>query len=232
MRSGRVALFAVLAFGLIALIAVAVVKRTSTAFTLGVVSTAPVVTLQAGQEACQLPIDVPSGGSFDRVAFRLGTFGAAHGPRLQVAVRDLAGTALARGTLSAGYPDITTRPVERVRLNRKVEPGRISVCLIDLERRKVAVYGGADAAARTSTAFVDGQPVSSDLELVFERDGRSLAALVPDMFRRAALFGFSWEGAWMYWLLGLAVLVCGPLLLWRALESAARDQRPGDHPAA
>jgi hypothetical protein len=221
MRSARAVLAAVLVAGLVGLVAIASLTRTDLGFTLGVVSTAPVAALERGQEVCQQPIDVPGGGSFNRVAFRVGTFNRPHGPRLAVAVRDLGGRLLAHGDLPAGYPDIGVRPVERVRLDRSVGPGRISVCLANDGEQKVAVYGGADAAARSSRAFVDGKAVPADIELAFNRTPRSLAELTPRIFERAALFGFSWEGAWLYWALAIAVLLGGPWLLWRAIVSGA-----------
>jgi hypothetical protein len=205
-----------------ALAVAATARRTNLAFTLGVNSTAAVVKLGHGQEVCQLPIDVPRGGSFDRVTFKAGTF-RRPGPRLDVTVRDAGGRALARGTLRAGYPDIAAAPTQTVRLNRTVGPSRVAVCFENRGRHSVALYGGVAAAARSSTAVVDGQSQPVDLELHFTRSSRSLASLVPEMFHRAALFGFEWEGGWTYFALALLLVVGGPLLLVRAVTAADGD---------
>lgn len=223
MRRARVVIVVVLLSGLIGLVALAMLERTSLGFTLGVVSSAPVAPLSGGQEVCQLPIDVPNGGDFNRLAFRVGTYGKQAGPPLVASVRDLAGRTVARGELAAGYPDIGASRVEGVRLDNTVDAHRIEVCLANLGPGRVAIYGGADAAARSSSAFLDGRPISADIEIAFDRGARSLAELAPNIFERASRFGFAWEGAWLYWLLGSALLFGGPWLLWRALALAARN---------
>jgi hypothetical protein len=86
---------------------------------------------------------------------------------------------------------------------------------------RAGIYGAADAASRTSTGTLNGQPLNADLSLVFERDhSRSLAALVPAMFDRASLFRASWVGAWVYVLLALVVVLGIPALLTIALRDA------------
>ena len=202
-----------------AMVTMAAARRTSLAFTLGVNSTAPVVVLSHGREACQQPIDVPRGGGFDRVTFKVGTF-YRPGSRLALTVRGARGRVLARGELPAGYPDIAVAPSHTVHVDRSVGPSRVAVCFANRGRHRVALYGGAGAAARSSTAVVDGRSQPNDIELEFGRPSRSLAALVPDMLRRAALFGFTWEGAWTYVVLGLLLLIGGPLLLVRAVTAA------------
>jgi hypothetical protein len=225
MRSARLVMAAVLIAGLLGLLLLAVLQRTSLGFTLGVVSSGPVAALERGSEACQRPIDVPDGGSFNRLAFVVGTFYRPHGPRLTVSVKDLGGAVLARGDVAAGYPDITAQPIHHVALDRTVAARRISVCIANRGRHRVALYGNAGAAARTSGTVLDGKPLPVDLDLKFERGDRLLADLAPLVFKRAALFGFPWEGKWLYILLGLALLLGGPWLLWRAIASAGPPDR-------
>src|SRR5689334_6371692 len=151
MRRARLLVLALAVGGVVALLVVAALQRTSTAFTLGVVPGAPVVPLHAHEAACQRPIDVPSGASFDRISLQLGTY-QQPGPAVVISVRDLRGRRLASGRLSAGYADVAVQPRHHIRLDREVRaPARIAVCVRDTGPRRVAIYGGADAAARTST---------------------------------------------------------------------------------
>ena len=75
-------------------------------------------------------------------------------------------------------------------------------------------------AARTSSAYVDGRRVPTDIALIFERDhARSALALVPTAFERAALFKPPWMGTWLVWALAAAVLLAVPLLIAAALRA-------------
>jgi hypothetical protein len=220
MRSARAVIPGVIVAGVLGLVLVALVQRTSLAFTIGVPRAAAVARLAPGEQACQRPIDVPSRAGFDRVALGVGTYGAAGSP-LRLTVRTAsAGRTLATGTLAGGYPDVARRPVERVRLDRTVRAPRISVCVENRGPRRVGVYGDADLAARGSTAVKDGRPLRRDMSLVFERKSRSMAGEVPAMLSRAALFRFPGMGAWAYVLLGAVLLLAGPLLLIRAVAAA------------
>jgi hypothetical protein len=97
----------------------------------------------------------------------------------------------------------------------------IAVCVRNAGPRRVALYGNADAAARTSTAATNGRPAHVDMTLVFERNPRSMVREVPSMFSRAALFRFPWLGAWAYVVLAVALAVGGTWLLIRAVTGAA-----------
>src|SRR5215218_3484681 len=221
MRSARLVIAGLTAAAVLALAVVAVAQRTSLAFTLGVARAAVVARLGPGEEACQRPIDVPSGAAFDRVALAVGTSGRP-GPPLRLTVRAArGGGVLAAGALRGGYPDVERRRVTRVRLDRTVRaPQRISVCVENGGPRRVGVYGDADLAARTSTAVKDGRPLRRDLSLVFERAPRSVASEVPAVLDRAALFRFPGLGAWAYVALAVLLVVGGPLLLIRAVHAA------------
>ena len=225
MRSARFVVLAAVVAGVVALALIAVSQSTPLAFTLGVVRAQPVVALSHGQSACQRPIDVPAGGAFDRVVLSVGTFHRPGSP-LQVSVRDERGRVVGRGLLPGGYPDIGRAPVHHVRLNRSVDAERIAVCVRNQGAQRVAIYGNADAAARSSTAFKDARPIHVDLSLEFDRGSRSIASEVPRMLDRAALFRAPWLGAWAYWILAVALVVGAPWLLLRALRSAAGGAEP------
>jgi hypothetical protein len=227
MRSARVVILGTTVAGVVALAVVAVAHRTSLAFTLGVARAAAVARLGPGEQACQRPIDVPSGGAFDRVALGVGTYGRPGSP-LRLTVREASGgRALATGALAGGYPDVARQPAARVRLDRTVRAPRVSVCVENRGPARIGVYGDADLAARTSTAVKDGRPLRRDLSLVFERAPRSVASEVPAMLERAALFRFPGFGAWAYVALAVLLVVGGPLLLIRAVQAASADDRSG-----
>ena len=229
----RAALIAVLTFALAgaAVVAIAGASRERTlAFTLGVPSSAPVVVLRAGDTACQAPIAVPVG--FDGVELQPGTFRAAGSPLEVVVRRSPDGALLARGRLAADYADVER---ETIHVGAVPAGDEIAVCITNVGARRTALYGGADAAARTSTATLDGRPTGADLDLVFRTGARSTLALVPNMLRRMALFRGGGIGPWLYWLLLAAVLFGGPALLARALAGAlAADaeepESPSPHP--
>lgn len=219
MRSARIVVVGAAVAGVLLLALLAVGHKTSLAFTLGVVRAAPVVTLTSGQTVCQQPIDVPGGGRFDRVALSVGTFQSTGAP-LAITVRDAGGRVVSTGTLAGGYPDIAQAPVHHVRLDRFVGTGRVVVCVRNQGGRKVALYGNADAAARSSSAFKDGRPIKFDLSLEFERGSRSLASELPRLLDRAALFRAPWLGPWAYWILLVALVAGAPWLILRALRAA------------
>jgi hypothetical protein len=227
MRSARLVIVGMTAAAVLALAVVALAQRASLAFTLGVARAAAVARLGPGEQACQRPVDVPTGAAFDRVALGVGTYGRP-GPPLRVTVRAASGgRVLASGALAGGYPDVARRPVARVRLDRTVGASqRISVCVENRGRGGIGVYGDADLAARTSTAVKDGRPLRRDLSLVFERAPRSMASEVPSMLDRAALFRFPGLGAWAYVALAVLLVAGGPLLLIRAVQAAGANHGP------
>jgi hypothetical protein len=211
------------ALAALVLLAWALLADTPRAFTLGVTNGLVAAELQPGQQACQAPIAVPEDGGFDRVKFSLGTY-KRPGPAMDVTVLPAAGGAsLRNGRLPAGYPDVDRAPSHSVSVGHVAAGRRIQVCLTNRGPNKVAVYGNADPANRTSTATRDGKPLHTDLNFAFERKERSLAALAPAMVDRAALFRAEWVGPWTYVLLLLVVVAAVPALLVRSLRAAERD---------
>lgn len=197
-----------------------VAQRNSEAFTLGVSAAIPAVELKPGEEGCQAPIVVPPGGAFDRVVLKLGTY-ELPGPATALEIRDAAShRLLSKGALAPGYADVTREPTHTVRVGEVPAGRRIEVCVANDGDRRVAVYGNADAASRTTSATLDGKPTGTDMTLDFRRSPRSVASMLGDVARRASLFKADWTGAWTFWLLGLLVLVAVPVLLVQAVRTA------------
>jgi hypothetical protein len=220
MRSHRVVVW-VVAAGVVSLALTAALRESRLALSLGVTAGAPVASLQPDQVVCQRPIVVPAGGDFETVVASLGTYSRPGAPLL-VTVENMSGGLVAMGRLAGGYPDIGRRPQQRIKLDRTVRAERVAVCIRNSGRRRVAVYGGnIDLAARSSSAYVNGNPIGADLSLEFEREPRSIASMAPLLLERAALFRFPGSGAWTY--LGLAILlaVACPWLLLRSVHSAS-----------
>jgi hypothetical protein len=215
----------VFAAGLVALLCVGLVERRSEAFTLGVQPVTPLYA-RAGSTVCQGPIEVVE----DFSAVRL-TIGAAvvSSPPGRVEVLD-AGTnrRLATGTLRSGYPS-EAQPV-RVDLAPIQAGRRIRICLHVTGRSGLLVYGNADAAARGTTATLNGRPRQMDLDIVFLREDKaSVLALTGAIMRRAALFHCGWVGTWTIWLLAILAVTAFPALLGLAIRRAGESE---DQPTA
>lgn len=221
MRSpGLLGLAAAVLAGLVAVLAVAARDDRELAFTLGVRPVKTVARLAPGQRACQSSLFVQK--SFRGVGFEVGPAGG-DGVPIDVTVRR-GGSLLASGRLWRGYP---APSMQDVRLDRTV-PGEIegvAVCLRNRGDRPAAISGDIATGLGRGELRVGGRERDADLRLVFLRErSRSALALVPEMFRRAALFRPAWVGAWTFWAL-LALVAAGiPLLLARALSAAAGDQ--------
>src|SRR4051812_44868074 len=89
MRRPAVLAAVLCAIAVVAALAVGALQRASLAFPRGVTAAGGGVTLGRGEQACQSPIEVPTGGSFDRITLALGTFHRT-GPAVGVDVRDTA----------------------------------------------------------------------------------------------------------------------------------------------
>jgi hypothetical protein len=209
-----VALLLVFALGVAAVAAVAARDERDLAFTLGVAPALVAAEIRPGGEACQRPVAVAH--DISGVRMQLGTY-ERPGPPIEAVVRPVAGgRPLAAGRLAGGYPDVTEQTVS---LDRPVAAGRrVAVCVRNAGDRRVAVYGGPELARRGSAVYVGGVEQSTDMALVFTREGRSALARVPDVFERATVFRAGWVGAWTYWVLLALVLLAAPALLGLALR--------------
>jgi hypothetical protein len=188
------------------------------AFTLGVRPLAPVARVQPGHEACQRPIDIST--SFSAVRVRVSTFGGPGVP-LRVVVRDArSGRPLGRGRNAGGYAH---GGFPLVAVGSVPEGARVAVC-VRPEGRAVELWGGTALTARGSSASVDGRPLSSDLSIDFMRPHEvSTLSILPQIFRRMALFRPGFVGAWTYWVLLALVALAAPALLALGVLSAERE---------
>src|SRR4051812_46360528 len=120
-RTPLLAFAATLAVGAVLFLALALARGSTLAYTLGVPASAIAVKLEPGKSFCQEPIEAQSARRFDRVQVSLGTY-RRPGPPLAVTVRDRSSAPLAHGTLAPGYPDVTVRRTQTIRLDSAVNP--------------------------------------------------------------------------------------------------------------
>jgi hypothetical protein len=207
--------------GLAVLLVVMATDHRHLAFSLAVRPAAPGVVLLPGSGACQHDVDVEVG--FDRASLLFASY-FHPGPRLEFRVLDhRSGRRVAAGVLPDGYPDSR---VSTVRFDRTVPSGeRIDLCVKNVGVRKVALFSGPPGDNEPSHATIDGRPIAADILVDFNRSPRSMLSLVPDVFRRAALFHPSWVGSWTFWLLAVVLLVGVPALLSMALRAATLHSR-------
>lgn len=174
-------------------------------------------TLAVGQTACESPVRSATGFGAVRA------FAAALGPpsELQVLVRRADGAVVARGSGDVGPAFVAV--TIRVAVGRG-QSG--SVCIVDRGPGSVAL-GGVDRRRSGLTLTVAGRPVAHAISLVLlAPTRRSLLALLPTAFARAAVFRFGFVGAWVFWLLSalLAASVVG--LGVAAARAAGEDSAP------
>jgi len=211
-RAGAIALLVTAAAGLALLGLVGASDKRDLAFTLGVVPTIPATELRPGAAVCQAPIAVPD--AFSGVTVR------ADGQPLVVSVIGIpSGRVLGSGHVPVG----PTRPSDRTASVGEIGAAqKIGVCVRNAGIRRAAVYGNTLAAAPLSGAAIGHRQLQTDVALVFRDDRRSMLAWLPRVFERASVFRPGFAGAWLFWVLALAVLTGVPLLLARALRDAAR----------
>jgi hypothetical protein len=219
----------VLAVGLVAVVALAFTQRSSLVYSLGVNPSLQAAQLNRGKPACQGPIRVPHGQAFDRVGFLLT---APNGkPPVRVEVREAdGGRVLGRGRLDRyenfvpGHPRENVVAVGRIQTTEALE-----LCLISEGDAPAVVIGQAGVASPTTSATLDGKPIPADLSFTLHSHERSLAALLPDIAKRAAVFRAGWVTPGAYLVLALLILVGAPIALARGLARAAREDadQPG-----
>jgi hypothetical protein len=209
MRSSVAVLLAVVTAGVASLVGVLAFRDTALVYTLGVPDTGVAVKVPRGQEACQEPIQLPEGTTFDRVRMKV------EGGVGQLVVRGLPGrSVLARGRIADAVGE------QRVRVGDVSPRGPVAVCLQGVTGR-LRVHGAAGLANRSTGVALGGQPVDVDMLVAMERRSRSLLSLVPDMAERAALWRPPFVGRWTYALLGLLLLLGVPAALALAVRSSS-----------
>jgi hypothetical protein len=226
-RRAVIGFVAVLAVGLIAVAGVGLTRGSSLVYALGAAPAGTFVTVAPGAVACQTPISVPDGAEFDRVVFSPSTFGKP-GPELTVEVREVASRRrLARGTLAAGYPDITQAPRQVVEVGRVATGAPIEVCLRNTGDDRVGIHGQPGIASPRTHATLDGKQIPVDMAITLNREERSFLALLPSIADRASLFRAGWVTPLTYLILALLVVIAVPLLLVRGMaRAAAADDAP------
>ena len=225
MRSrAALAVLAACAVGVAVVLLAAATDERHLAFSLAVRPSEPGVEALPQQEACQRDVDVEE--PFDSLTILPAAFFHPV-PRLVVRVSDRANGALAAaGVLGDGHPENKPTTIE---LNRSVRRGsRVDVCFRNLGRWKLAFFSGPGTDNEPSFATLDGRYIRSDILIDFLRSRpRTMLDMVPDVFRRAALFHPRWVGAWTFWLLSALLVLLVPLALAAAARSAARNEPPG-----
>jgi hypothetical protein len=236
-RAGVLAVLLVTAAGLVALLLAAGSDGRSTAFSLDIPPSGPVITLHRGQAACQGPLTAPAAFGFvtpwidPAESSGLIPHGPIRGAAIDLTVRDdVTNATLASGTVAGEY----VAPIApTVALDRAIPSGRrVRVCLRSRGPGTVDLMGAA--LPNRALAEDDGSASGSGanaVALLFERQHpRSLLSLIPTIFRRASLFRPTWVGPWTYWLLSAAVLGTFALATLAVIRAAQADAPTGDQP--
>jgi hypothetical protein len=220
-RAVRATLLA-FAFGVVVVLILAATDQRHLAFSLAVRASEPGVEVQPGHEACQRDVDVEE--PFDSVTILPAAFFHPV-PRLQLRVIDRAShRIIASGLLGDGHPE--NKPTT-IRLAPGVGKGRrVDVCFRNAGAWKVALFSGPAPDNEPSFGTLDGRYIQSDIVIDFVRSKpRTTLSMIPDVFRRAALFHPSWVGAWTFWLLAAVLVFAVPVALVKAVRAAAQNDR-------
>jgi hypothetical protein len=222
-RSVLIAIFCgVLVLGVAALVVAGVSDRRSTAFSVDVPPSSPVAIVGPRQTVCQAPISVAEPTAGMTVWAAGGSPGTA---RFLVTVRALnSNVLLARAELTSPSPSAALIPLAGALTHSLGASQRVSICLSSTSRGVVDLLGSASNP--TSGALTLGGKASNlALAMLFSTPRpRSLVALLPTVFARAALFHPGWMGAWTFWALLVGLVVAAALALRSMLTAAAEDE--------
>jgi hypothetical protein len=233
-RSSVIAFAVVAVLGLIGLGVAGTVPKQSTAFSLDVPPTAPIVKLSPSGYACQGPIDAAAG--FGSIAADLSSTvnpspTVAPGPPIRLQVSSPSGAVIASAEVPGGYRQEGT--VNFV-LDRSVAAGRrIDVCLRTSGPGTAGVWGAVPgpglAYSHVGSLRPGNVPGNAAIALLFiHRHRRSLLASLPAAFGRAALFRPGWVGSWTFWVLTAALLAtfaAGGIAVAQAVRSDVSADR-------
>lgn len=189
-------------------------KQSDVAFTLGVQPTTLVTPVKPKRPVCEKSVGL--GEPFHTVSFFAGT-NMKKGSELLVKVNS-ANKTVATGTLRPGYGD---KQWQDVRLSTEVRADPFDVCLHNVGRRSVALFGGPDLAAPNSFLEVDGRGFHGDIALEFKGDKASRLSDVPDMLTRASRFNLAGPTLLAVVLVAVALIV--PILLAAAFAASRAE---------
>jgi hypothetical protein len=207
--------------GIVALMIVTVTDERHMAFSLAVRPAMPGVVVKPGHVACQRRIDVEE--SFDSITILPAAYYHPV-PWLAVLVYDHGSPRpIAAAFLGSGHPENKVTPI---RIRPPVRKGRyVDACFHNVGRWKVGLFSSGPNDNEPSYATLDGHVQAADILIEFQRPPRTALSLVPDIFRRAALFHPRWVGAWTFWVLLATLLLVVPGLLGLAVRAATRQPR-------
>jgi hypothetical protein len=219
-RRGVLTCAVVVLLGLGALLVAGAGDERSRVFSLDVPNVSPIARLARGHQLCQGSIRSPA--AFGAVQIWAQTGGAAGA--LELEVKGPRGTSIAQGRAAL---QTSPNPIE-VALDAEIPAGQtVSVCVLNGGPPPIAVDGSSPLNP-AMTATLDGKAVPLEISLVALRSTpRSLLALVPTIFDRAALFRPGWVGAWTFWAL-LVLVMLAFVVAVKAVGSAARADDLGD----
>jgi hypothetical protein len=199
-RTTLLAFIAAAVLGLVALLLAAGSDRRHTAFSADARISSQVAFATTGTSICQGELHA----EFAFSAIRAWILTA--GPTAMTLVVTPRNGALALGALRSTRNLVGSHTIA---LNRTVSAGsRVVVCVHNEGPGNIGMLGGL-APASEGPLRVAGRVVApgDGLALMFLRPHpASLLSMLPTVFSRAALFKFSWLGAWTFWLLAVAVL--------------------------
>jgi hypothetical protein len=219
MRGALLAFVVVVGLGAGGLVLVGTSDQRSTAFSLDVPNAKPVVTLLAGERACQRP--VVAAAAFRGLELWLASV-PAPGATLRVSVTSGGGAGLAVGNLHVP-PGPVANP--STQLTRTVPRGAtVSLCFDNAGPAPVSLLGSTPGPDSGMLEQRGRSLPSAAAAVLLQPHSSSILSLLPTIFSRAALFRPTWIGQWTYWLL-LALLVAAFPLVGLALTLASRDDR-------
>jgi hypothetical protein len=210
--------FAVLVgIGVVGLVLAARSDKRAAAFSVDVPNSGRAVDLRAGERVCQAPVAAEA--AFRAVRLWLADV-SSPGTALAVSTTSSQGVALGFGRAAVAAGPASTTNVE---LDRTV-PARalLRLCIANNGPARLSLSGGSPSSTSGVLARNGHSIGSAAAMIMLSPHPRSMLALLPSVFARAAVFRPSWIGAWAYWILLIAVIGAFPVAAL-ALRLAARE---------
>jgi hypothetical protein len=220
---------AVLLVGTAALAIAGTADHRTTAFSVDVPPSAPVAKIRPGKTVCQAPVLISSPAVGISVWV---PSGAGSATALLATVRSsTTNSPLARSELVPRAAGSGTAVSLAGRLTHELQPSqRITVCLTSASRVAVSLLGNVANASSGALTFGGRQKLALAMAFTAPRS-RSLIALLPTVFARAALFHPGWMGAWTFWALLAGLVIAAGLVLRALLAAGSLDDDAEGSPA-